>query len=230
LSLHSSEAPQGIDLWRPLFTCTNANQAATCTCNTRSRVSPHHVVNHSPQLEATIHRSSDAPVLKVEELTLRNKNGILDRQEMKLQKATHRASTVSNGQIRYRSMRSDVAQPNRSKQPNPQLRGAPPARSGMADRRRSGARRRQSGCSGELLGGAVGFRWGGQPVAAGSSVHDDCLLTMSIGSASAMDSTVPEHWHAPCERTHKAKCPDRIHTALFSLNNSSTTSIFDINK
>jgi hypothetical protein len=34
LSLHSSEAPQGIDLWRPLFTCTNANQAATCTCNT----------------------------------------------------------------------------------------------------------------------------------------------------------------------------------------------------
>jgi hypothetical protein len=34
LSLHSSEAPQGIDLSRPLFTCTNANQVATCTCNT----------------------------------------------------------------------------------------------------------------------------------------------------------------------------------------------------
>jgi hypothetical protein len=35
LSLHSSEAPQGIDLSRLLFTCTNANQATTCTCNTR---------------------------------------------------------------------------------------------------------------------------------------------------------------------------------------------------
>jgi hypothetical protein len=34
LSLQSSEAPQGIDLSRPLSTCTNANQAATCTCNT----------------------------------------------------------------------------------------------------------------------------------------------------------------------------------------------------
>jgi hypothetical protein len=63
LSLHSSEAPQGIDLSRPLFTSTNANQAATCTCNTRPRVSTHHVVNHSSQLGATIHRSSDAPVL-----------------------------------------------------------------------------------------------------------------------------------------------------------------------
>jgi hypothetical protein len=47
----------------PLFTCTNANQAAPCTCNTRPRVSPHHVVNHSSQPGATIHRSSDAPVL-----------------------------------------------------------------------------------------------------------------------------------------------------------------------
>jgi hypothetical protein len=53
-------APQGIDLSCPLFTCTNANQAATCTCHTRPRVSPHHVVNHSSQLGATIHRSSDA--------------------------------------------------------------------------------------------------------------------------------------------------------------------------
>jgi hypothetical protein len=65
LSLHSSEAPQGIDLSRPLFTCTNANQAATCTCNTRPRVSPHHVFNHSSQPGATIHRSSDAPVLNL---------------------------------------------------------------------------------------------------------------------------------------------------------------------
>jgi hypothetical protein len=63
LSLHSSEAPQGIDLSRPLFTCTNANQAATCTCNTRPRVSQHHVVNHSSQPGATIHQSSDALVL-----------------------------------------------------------------------------------------------------------------------------------------------------------------------
>jgi hypothetical protein len=63
LSLHSSEAPQGIDLSCPLFTCTNAKQAATCTCNTRPRVSPHHVVNHSSRLGETIHRSSDAPVL-----------------------------------------------------------------------------------------------------------------------------------------------------------------------
>jgi hypothetical protein len=62
LSLHSLEAPQGIDLSRLLFTCTNANQIAACTWNTRPRVSPHHVVNHSSQPGATIHRSSDAPV------------------------------------------------------------------------------------------------------------------------------------------------------------------------
>jgi hypothetical protein len=65
MSLHSSEAPQGVDLSRPLFTCTNANQAATCTCNTRPRVSTYHIVNHSSQLGSTIHRSSDAPVLNV---------------------------------------------------------------------------------------------------------------------------------------------------------------------
>jgi hypothetical protein len=34
LSLHSSGPLQGIDLSRSLFTCTNANQATTCTCNT----------------------------------------------------------------------------------------------------------------------------------------------------------------------------------------------------
>jgi hypothetical protein len=65
VSLHSSEAPRGIDLSRPLFTCTNANQATTCTCNTRPRVSPHHVVNTSSQLGATIHRFSDAPILNL---------------------------------------------------------------------------------------------------------------------------------------------------------------------
>jgi hypothetical protein len=68
LSLHSSEAPQGIDLSHPLFTCTNANQAATCTCNTWPRVSPHYVVNHSSQPGAIIHRSSDAPVLNDREV------------------------------------------------------------------------------------------------------------------------------------------------------------------
>jgi hypothetical protein len=46
LCLYSSEALQGIDLSRLLFTCTNTNQVATCTCNTWPRVSPHHVVNH----------------------------------------------------------------------------------------------------------------------------------------------------------------------------------------
>jgi hypothetical protein len=65
LSLHSSEASQGIDLPRSLFTCTNANQAATC--NTRPRVSPYHIVSHSSQAGVTIHWSSDAPVLAFEE-------------------------------------------------------------------------------------------------------------------------------------------------------------------
>jgi hypothetical protein len=63
LSLHSSDASQGIYHSCLLFTYTNAKQAATCTCNTRQRVSPHHVVNHSSRLGATIHGSSDAPVL-----------------------------------------------------------------------------------------------------------------------------------------------------------------------
>jgi hypothetical protein len=63
LSLHSPEAPQGIDLSRPFFTCTNTNQAATCTCNTRLRVSPHHGFNHSSQPGVTIHQSSEPPVL-----------------------------------------------------------------------------------------------------------------------------------------------------------------------
>jgi hypothetical protein len=65
LSLHFSEAPQGIDLSRSLFTSTNGNQGATCTCNTWPRVSPHHVVNHSSQPGATIHWSSDTPVLNL---------------------------------------------------------------------------------------------------------------------------------------------------------------------
>jgi hypothetical protein len=59
LSLHSSEAPQGIDLSRSLFTCTNTNQAATYTYNTRPRVSPYHVVHHSSQPE----RPSTGPLM-----------------------------------------------------------------------------------------------------------------------------------------------------------------------
>jgi hypothetical protein len=65
LSLHSSEEPRGIDLSRSLCTCTNANQATTCTCNTQPRITPHHIVNHSSQPGATIHRSSDALVLNL---------------------------------------------------------------------------------------------------------------------------------------------------------------------
>jgi hypothetical protein len=57
--------PAGHRLSHLLFTCTNANQAATCTCNTRRRVSPDHVVNHSSQPGATIHWSSDIPVLNL---------------------------------------------------------------------------------------------------------------------------------------------------------------------
>jgi hypothetical protein len=65
LSLHSSEAPPGIDLSRPLFTCTNANQVAACIYNTRPIVSPHHIVNHSSHPGVIIHRSSDPPVLNL---------------------------------------------------------------------------------------------------------------------------------------------------------------------
>jgi hypothetical protein len=41
------------------FTCTNTSQAATCTCNTWPRFSPHNIVNHSSHQEATIHRYSN---------------------------------------------------------------------------------------------------------------------------------------------------------------------------
>jgi hypothetical protein len=34
-------------------------------CNTRPRISPHHIVNHSSQPGVTIHRSSDGPVLNL---------------------------------------------------------------------------------------------------------------------------------------------------------------------
>jgi hypothetical protein len=37
----------GNDLSRLFFTCTNTSQAATYTCNTYPRISPHNVVNHS---------------------------------------------------------------------------------------------------------------------------------------------------------------------------------------
>jgi hypothetical protein len=48
----------GDDLLRLFFTCTNTSQAATCTCNTQPRISPHNIVNHSSHQEATIDRSS----------------------------------------------------------------------------------------------------------------------------------------------------------------------------
>jgi hypothetical protein len=57
--------PTSIDLSRSLCTCTNTSQVATCTCNTRPRVSPHHIVNHSSQSRATIHRYTDAPILNL---------------------------------------------------------------------------------------------------------------------------------------------------------------------
>jgi hypothetical protein len=47
------------DFSRLFFTCTNTSQAATCTCNTQPRISPHNVVNHSSHKEATLHRSSN---------------------------------------------------------------------------------------------------------------------------------------------------------------------------
>jgi hypothetical protein len=61
-SLHVFSTPGGLtgyDLSRLFFTCTNTSQAATCTCNTCLRISPHSVVNHSSHQEATIHRSSN---------------------------------------------------------------------------------------------------------------------------------------------------------------------------
>jgi hypothetical protein len=47
----------GNDRSRLFSTCTNTSQAATCTCNTWPRISPHNVVNHSSHKEVTIHRS-----------------------------------------------------------------------------------------------------------------------------------------------------------------------------
>jgi hypothetical protein len=49
----------GNDLSRLFFTCTNTSQAATYTCNTKPRISPHNVVNHSSHKAETIHRSSN---------------------------------------------------------------------------------------------------------------------------------------------------------------------------
>jgi hypothetical protein len=62
LSLLVFSTPGGLtgdDLSRLFFTCTNTSQAATCSCNTWPRVSPHNVVNPSSHQEATIHRSSN---------------------------------------------------------------------------------------------------------------------------------------------------------------------------
>jgi hypothetical protein len=61
-SLLVFSTPRGLtgnDLSRLFFTCTNTSHAATCTCNTQPRVSPHNVVNHSSHKKATIHQSSN---------------------------------------------------------------------------------------------------------------------------------------------------------------------------
>jgi hypothetical protein len=47
------------DLSCLFLTYTNTSKAATCTCNTHPRISPHNVVNHSSHQEETIHRSSN---------------------------------------------------------------------------------------------------------------------------------------------------------------------------
>jgi hypothetical protein len=47
------------DLSHLFFTYTNTSQAATCTCITWPRISPHNIINHSLHQEATIHRSSN---------------------------------------------------------------------------------------------------------------------------------------------------------------------------
>jgi hypothetical protein len=49
----------GDDLSRLFFTCTNTGQAATCTCNTYPRISPHNVVNHPSHKEVTTHWCSN---------------------------------------------------------------------------------------------------------------------------------------------------------------------------
>jgi hypothetical protein len=49
----------GNDLSRLFFTCTNTSQAATCTCNTWPRISPHNIVNYSSHQEVTIHQASN---------------------------------------------------------------------------------------------------------------------------------------------------------------------------
>jgi hypothetical protein len=59
LVLSTPRGLTGDDLSRLFFTCTNTSQAATCTCNTYPRISPHNVVNHSSHKEATIDRSSN---------------------------------------------------------------------------------------------------------------------------------------------------------------------------
>jgi hypothetical protein len=61
-SLLVFSTPRGLtsnDLSRLFFTYTNTSQAATCTCNTQPRISPHNIVNHSSHKEATNHRSSN---------------------------------------------------------------------------------------------------------------------------------------------------------------------------
>jgi hypothetical protein len=46
----------GDDLSRLVFTCTNTSQAATCTCNTKPRISPHNC-------QSLITQGSDHPLV-----------------------------------------------------------------------------------------------------------------------------------------------------------------------
>jgi hypothetical protein len=68
LSLHFLEAPRGIDLSRPLFTCTNANQAATCTAilgqeSVHTTLSITHHSQESPSTGPRTVRSSISPLM-----------------------------------------------------------------------------------------------------------------------------------------------------------------------
>jgi hypothetical protein len=61
--LSTPQRPHRLRPFAPTLHLHQRKSSRTCTYNTRSRVSPHHVVNHSSHHGATIHWSSDAPVL-----------------------------------------------------------------------------------------------------------------------------------------------------------------------
>jgi hypothetical protein len=75
LSLHSSETPQRIDLSRPLFTCTNANQAATCT------LSITHHIQERPSTGPRTLQSSISPLMSA--LTTHTNNQFREKRKRK---------------------------------------------------------------------------------------------------------------------------------------------------